>query len=164
MARPVAGITARGPLVPRHRSSPSQPAVPVDRLPVTRALQVAAVLGVTVFAAGYAAATVPALVADESVVYCYRESGLTSGRNPVLKLPLRRSDYGSTTVVEGPVSRCARAWQDGQLTGRLAGQARPARWEKVPPLVACTLPDRRLAVFPGDAQTCARLRVAAFPP
>jgi hypothetical protein len=67
---------------------------------------------------------------------------------------------GSRTQVDNAVTVCAALWRQGFLLPGAAGIARQPDTtirHRVPPLVACVMPDGTAAVFPGGPRTCGYL-------
>lgn len=102
-------------------------------------------------------------VADKSGARCYTVASLSAGR-------LSYATIGQATVagssrpaqVNNAVSACAALWRQGFLRpGPQGARGRanpgPAASDRVPPLVACVLPDGTAAVFPGHPSTCVTL-------
>jgi hypothetical protein len=65
---------------------------------------------------------------------------------------------GASARVTDALGVCAVLWRQGLLIRGKAGLGpRIGRDHRVPPLVACVMPDGIAAVFPGHARTCAAL-------
>jgi hypothetical protein len=136
-----------------------------------RSVIISSILGVAVVASGGTALAMalikPAPVTDKGVARCYSVATYHSGNK-----------FPGTTIVEatsaaGPgrvlaaVDTCSALWRAGILQpGVKTAVNRPTQSTyPVPALVGCTLPGGAAAVFPGDAQTCTRLGLAAeLPP
>jgi hypothetical protein len=109
----------------------------------------------------------PAPVTDTSVARCYsvvtRDTGTTF---PGTTIAEPSSTEGAGRVLAA-VETCSAVWRAGilQLGVRTAVNRPTNSQYPVPALVGCTLPDGIAAVFPGDAQTCEQLGLAAeLPP
>ena len=101
-------------------------------------------------------------VTNKGEARCYTVASLSGGDQFHGTTIAAAGRPGSTAQVNQAVSVCAALWRQGILvTGAAtAGSPRSGTADRlVPPLVACVMPDGTAAVFPGNSQTCASLRL-----
>jgi hypothetical protein len=98
-------------------------------------------------------------VTDRSSARCYTVDEVGAGENFAGTTVGAPGVPGSTEQVRNAVSACSDLWRKGFLLPGRAGMQRPAPGtvNPVPTLIACTLPDGRAGIFPGDGNTCATL-------
>jgi hypothetical protein len=110
----------------------------------------------------------PAPVTNTAYARCYSvatyDAGSSTFSGTTIAQPSSPTEAGR---VEMAVEVCSALWQAGILQpGTPTSIVHPGLSAySVPALVGCTLPDGAAAVFPGDAETCERLGLAAeLPP
>jgi hypothetical protein len=98
-------------------------------------------------------------ITDRSTARCYTVDSVGTGEDFVGTTIVASGIPGSPAQVDNAIAVCADFWRQGFLVaGKTGIQRRPASQSNpVPPLIACTLPDGRAAIFPGDQDTCAQL-------
>ena len=93
---------------------------------------------------------------------CYRAADMTAQHGTSIYLPGNQADATATPLAQRialATQMCASTWSVGTFAKR--GATAPFA---VPPLVACQLPDERLAIFPSSKSvdvTCAALGLTA---
>jgi hypothetical protein len=129
------------------------------RKPVFIATGAAAiVLGTSAGAIAYVQHSQP--VTNKSEARCYTEANLAGGDQFHGTTIAEAGVPGSKAQVDSAVNVCAVLWRQGFLLPGAAGVARQPNTKahhRVPPLVACVMPDGTAAVFPGNLRTCANL-------
>lgn len=129
------------------------------RKPVLIATGAAAlVLGTSAGAIVYVQQSRP--VTNKSEARCYTEASLAGGDQFHGTTIAEAGVPGSKAQVANAVSVCAVLWRQGFLLPGARGVARQPNTKarhRVPPLVACVMPDGTAAVFPGNSRTCASL-------
>ncbi len=100
-------------------------------------------------------------VTNKSEARCYTEANLDGGDQfHGTTIADAGVPGGKAPQVDNAVSVCAGLWRQGFLLPGAAGVARQPNTKvhhRVPPLVACVMPDGTAAVFPGNPRTCANL-------
>jgi hypothetical protein len=99
---------------------------------------------------------------DRSVVTCYAEAS-TAADTRSIDAALAEANGDGPAEVENALQLCGQVWRDGLLAGD-PGDPPVFGSTQAPDLVACTLPDGSLGVFPGGAATCPRLGLPAEGP
>jgi len=128
------------------------------RKPALLAGAAAVVIGTSAGAIAYVQQSQP--VANKGEARCYTVASLAGGDNFHGTTIAAAGTPGSRAQVNLAVSVCAALWRQGFLQPGAAGIARPRGTtgrHRVPPLIACVMPDGTAAVFPGDSRTCANL-------
>lgn len=128
------------------------------RKPTVLAGAAAVVIGTSTGAIAYVQQSQP--VTNKGEARCYTVASLAGGDNFQGTTIAAAATPGSKAQVNRAVSVCAALWRQGFLLPGAAGIARsPDTTERhrVPPLIACVMPDGTAAVFPGDSRTCAKL-------
>ena len=102
-------------------------------------------------------------VTDKDDARCYTVASLSAGPESFTTIA-QAAGAGSSrpAQVDNALSVCAALWRQGILDpGPQGAHGRatpdPTGASRVPPLVACVLPDGTAAVFPGTRSTCATL-------
>jgi hypothetical protein len=128
------------------------------RKPAVITAATAIVIGTSAGAIAYVQQSQP--VTNKSEARCYTAASLAGGDHFHGTTIAAAGTPGSKAQVDNAVSVCAALWRQGFLRPGAAGIARPrdtAIPHRVPPLIACVMPDGTAAVFPGDSRTCAKL-------
>jgi hypothetical protein len=119
----------------------------------------AIVVGTSAGALVYVHHTQP--VTNKSEARCYTVANLAGGEQfHGTTIAEAGVPGGKAPQVDNAVSVCADLWRQGFLLPGAAGVARQPDTKahhRVPPLVACVMPDGTAAVFPGNSRTCASL-------
>lgn len=100
----------------------------------------------------------PAPATDTSQVHCYARASLSSdgqGANGTEIGPGTALSPGLVPIRDA-VAACAAMWRIGVLPDP-RHYTQPDAAHPVPALVGCVLPEGTAAIFPGPADTCARL-------
>lgn len=128
-----------------------------------RAAVVAAGAAVVLGVGGTAAAVTwmqPEPVQDRDTARCYSTiSNDFSMHFPGTTIASPVASDGSGGQVANPLEACAAAWRAGLLYGISPHNATGTY--DVPPLTVCVLPDGSAAVYPGTADTCAKVGLPA---
>lgn len=99
-------------------------------------------------------------VTNHGLARCYSVASLAGGDQFHGTTIAAAGRPGSTAQVDQAVSVCAALWRQGLLVPGAARAGNPpggTAAHRVPPLVACVMPDGTAAVFPGNSHTCPSL-------
>ncbi len=96
---------------------------------------------------------------ERGVATCYG-SASTGSDTVRVDVSVASPDGLGPAVIEDAVELCTQAWRDGLLDAGVVDV--PFGTQQVPDLVACTLPDGSVGVFPGNAGTCQQLDLPAM--
>jgi hypothetical protein len=124
------------------------------------ALVLVAAAGGTAFAWAYLH---PRAVTDTTQARCYSDDSYAPGATFHGTTVATPDSATATGRVRDALATCASLWRVGALQSGapVAITNRTARIYPVPALVGCTLPDGAAAIFPGTADTCESLGLAA---
>jgi hypothetical protein len=98
-------------------------------------------------------------VTNKSYARCYTADAIGSGINFQGATVSQPASAAGPGQVSSAIDICAALWRQGIIGphGRAPGSLGSTASHRVPKLVVCRMPDGTAAVFPGTAQTCARL-------
>ncbi len=97
---------------------------------------------------------------ERGVATCYG-SASTDSDTVRVDVAVAAPDGRGPAVIDDAVQLCTQAWRDGLLDADVS-QSTLVDSQRVPDLVACTMPDGSVGVFPGKAGTCQRLDLPAI--
>jgi hypothetical protein len=98
-------------------------------------------------------------ITDKRTARCYTQASLGRGgtfSGTTIGAP---GTPGSSVQVDNAITVCSDLWRQGFLVAGANGiqRPKPGTSNRVPPLIACILPDGTAGIFPGDVNTCATL-------
>lgn len=131
------------------------------RKPAFIAIGAAVVLSTSAGAFVYVQHSQP--VTNKSEARCYAVASLAGGDqsySTIAEAIPAGAPPGSKAQVDHAVSVCAALWRQGFIlpgADRVAPPRNTTANHRIPPLIACVMPDGTAAVFPGNSRTCANL-------